>query len=367
MCTDKFSPIFEAAIENRAFPGAVVVIGDADGVYYRNAFGYRRVFDDASPCFDAEPAVIPPSAEKCDTDTLFDMASLSKVLSTSIIALRFVEEGVITLQDTLPRFFDDVHEDKRDISIFRLMTHTSGIPAHFHLSQTAGAPENAARTILEYPLSRPIGSNVEYSCMGYILLGKILEKLSGKPLDELAREYVFEPLGMTRTGYNPISRGESNIAATEYSGELGKYCFGVVHDENARFLGGVSANAGVFSCADDLVKFASMLSRLLRGDDKNAVISYATFKRAIFDYTPGMNDERGLGFQLKSEGMSAMGDLYSPGSFGHNGFTGTSLYIDRDSGLYTILLTNRVHYTRQSDGLFRFRRVLHNMAVSMKR
>lgn len=358
--------MFDRAVEDRDFPSAVCVIGDADGVYYRKAFGYSRVFSDSSPCFDARPQSIPVDAVRADIDTLYDMASLSKLLSTTMIALRFIEDGVITLYDTLPMFFDDVPEDKREINIKRLMTHTSGIPAHFHLSETGFPPEDAARCILEHPLSRPVGSDVEYSCMGYILLGRILEKLSGKPLDALARSYVFDPLGMTRTCYNPLERGETNIAATEFNAGLGGYIRGIVHDENARYLGGVSANAGVFSCADDLARFASMLSR--HGDTPDGrYLSRAAFESAIHDYTPGMSDDRGLGFQLRSEGLSVTGDFYSPGSFGHNGFTGTSLYVDLSSGLYTILLTNRVHYTRASDGLYRFRRRLHNAAVSITR
>jgi len=364
MNTQKLDRLFADALERRVFPSAVCVVGDRENVYYKKAFGWRRWFSDDAPCFDLHPAELPEGALPADTDTLYDMASLSKVIGTTMVAFRFLEEGKLTMQDSLELFFEDVPEDKKAITIFRLMTHTSGISAHFGLENTGFSPDEAARVILDRPLSRPIGSNVEYTCMGYILLGKILEKIGGAPLDVLARREVFDPLGMTRTCYNPLSRGESNIAATEFNKKLNRYIDGVVHDENARFLGGVSANAGVFSCADDLIRFASMLAN--RGETpQGRYLSRSLFERAIHNYTPGMDDDRGWGFQLKSPGLSAMGDLYSMGSYGHTGFTGTSLYVDHDTGLYTILLTNRVHFTRASSDVFRFRRILHNEAISM--
>ncbi len=364
MNTEKLDRLFENAIERRFFPSAVCVVGDAGHVYYKKAFGWKRWFPDDAPCFDVHPASVPESAERADVDTLYDMASLSKVIGTTMVAFRFLQDGKIALRDGLETYLDDVPEDKRPITLFHLMTHTSGITAHFGLESSGFSPEDAARAVLARPLSRPIGSDVEYSCMGYILLGRILERVGGAPLDVLAQREVFDVLGMSRTGYNPLTRGERNIAATEYNAGMQRYICGVVHDENARYLGGVSSNAGVFSCADDLIRFADMLSR--RGDTADGrYLSASLFREAIRDYTPGMADDRGWGFQLKSDGLSCMGDLYSRGSYGHNGFTGTSLYVDYETGLYTILLTNRVHFTRASSDLYRFRRILHNEALSM--
>lgn len=362
----RIDEMLEEAIEKRYFPSAVCVIGDADSVFYKKCFGWRRVFEDDAPCLDKYPAVIPDTAVKADPDTMYDMASLSKLISPTMIALRFIEDGRITLRDTLPMFFDNVPPEKQAIDIFRLMTHTSGITAHFALYNENPAIESmslreGAERVIAYPLKRPIGEEVEYTCMGYIVLGAILEIVGGDTLDNLAKKYVFDPLGMSRTCYNPLLHGETNIAATEYRADKKKYDFGYVHDENAKYLRGVSGNAGVFSCADDLIKFAMMLSR--HGDN---YLCRSTFDMAIKNYTPGKADDRGLGFQLKSEEFSTMGDIYSMGSYGHNGYTGTSLYVDAATGRYLILLTNRVHYTRQSDTLYPFRRRMHNAAVSFR-
>lgn len=342
-------------INKRYFPSVAAAVGDSSHVYYKASYGWSRVFSDDAPCFDICPDVIPLTAIPANIDTLYDMASLSKLISATMIAFKFIEAGKITLYDTIDRYLEGVPSDKRDITLQHLLTHTSGIKSHFHLSEYSNG-RSAVETILSMPLSRPVGSDVEYTCMGYILLGKILEVIGGEPLDVLAEKYVFKPLGMKNTCYNPK---RDNVAATEYSNELGKYICGTVHDENARRLNGISANAGVFSCIDDMIKFANMLS-----GHGSGYMSQSLFKRAISNHTVGMSESKGWGFSLKDNGLSSMGDIYAIGSYGHNGFTGTSLYVDAETGLYTILLTNRVHFTRRSSGLFRFRRLFHNAAIT---
>ena len=181
--------------------------------------------------------------------------------------------------------------------------------------------------------------------MASILLQKILERATGKPLDVLAKELVFDPLGLRHTTYNPTS---DNVAATENSVIHNRYVKGEVHDENAYYLGGVSGNAGLFSNLADTSKFAAMLS--CRGNTPHGrFLSEATFATATANYTPGLAEARGLGFQLKPPvpALSAMGDLMSEGSFGHTGFTGTSLYVDAKTGLWVVLLTNAVHFGRE--------------------
>ncbi len=356
--------LIEEAYIRKTFPGAVCVVGKGDDIYYKKVIGYSRWFTDDSPCFDPVP-----SAEKGITpvkyDTLWDLASCSKLVSTTMIALRFLEKGIITMRDTIGMYFPDAPEDKRYISIGQLMTHTSGFNAYFHLFEIEGDNTMTVQKILNHPLDYETGTKCIYSCMGFILLAKILEKISGRTIDKLAEEFVFTPLGMNRTFYNPLEKGYSpdEIAVTEYDKEKGKYICGVVHDENARSLDGLSGNAGVFSCAEDMSKFASMLSR--RGE---GFLSHACFEAAVANRTPGMMDgdmNRGWGFQLLGENeFSAMSDLYSVGSYGHNGFTGPSVYVDNRTGIYTVFLCNRVHFTRQSDRLFRFRRLLHNTVIS---
>ena len=154
----------------------------------------------------------------CNAHTLFDMASVTKILSPTMIAFRFLEEGMLRLYDTVGDFFPDAPDDKREITILHLMTHTSGIPAHFLLSNEASDPDDAVRAILRHPLDRIPGASPVYSCMGYILLGRILEQTGGAPLDILAQKYVFEPLGMEHSGYHPTG----DIAPTELDPSTGK-------------------------------------------------------------------------------------------------------------------------------------------------
>lgn len=365
MLFDNIDDLCREAIDRFYVPSAVCAIGDKDGVYYKKAFGYSRVImnDDKPEGVFAGP--IPDNAKPVLRETVYDMASLSKLLSTTMVVLRLIEEGKMTLADTVGLFFPDAPDDKRGITVKQLMTHCSGIASHFSLREECEKGYDIAHAVLNYPLKYEAETKVEYSCMGYILLAKEAEVCTGKTLDALAEELVFRPLKMKRTGYNPSSsekfRG-AGIVTEEWSPSLNRYVHGVVHDENARFAGGVSGNAGVFSCVDDLCNFASMLSNHGKFEGWQ-FLSKQTFDRAITNYTPYGPEARGLGFQLTTGGLNAAGDLFTPLSYGHNGFTGTSLYVDRETGMFVILLTNRVHYTRLCDGLYRFRRRLHNMAT----
>lgn len=293
------------------------------------------------------------AAGDANLDTRFDMASMTKILAPTMLALRALEEGMLTLWDSVARFFPDAPPDKANITIFQLMTHTAGFTPAFWLEDVCNGPEEAARCILRSPLEAyPPDGVARYSCMGYILLGKILETAYGAPLDALAQEHVFAPLGMRDTSYCP--QGE-NIAPTETNAATGQAWQGVVHDENARFLRGVSGNAGVFSNIRDCERFAAMLAAWGGG-----YLCEATLRRAIYNYTPGQEVHRGLGFHLGGTPLSFMGDLFPANSFGHTGFTGTSLVVDPHTGLYTVILSNRVYPTRANEKIFRFRRLFHN-------
>ncbi len=353
------------ALGEKAFPSCVIAVGDRDGVYYKNAFGYERVIlNDEAPngVFDDE---IPGNAPVATLDTLYDMASLSKLISTAPVTLRLMEMGEITLQDSVGMFFSDAPEDKRDITVLQLLTHSSGIGAHFSLMRESESPDKILNAIMARPNAYKAQTKTEYSCMGFILLAKMLEKSTGKTLDALAQELVFDPLGMSRTGYLPEKNERlrnMSVAATEYSKELGRYVCGQVHDENARYIGGVSGNAGVFSCIDDVAVFAQMLSA--RGEyNGKCFLSRATFDAAVKNYTPYGPEYRGLGFYLSVDNSSTTGDLFGPLSYGHTGFTGTSVFVDSTTGMFTVMLTNRVHYTRANSKLFRFRRLMHNVTL----
>lgn len=287
-----------------------------------------------------------------DRHTRYDMASLTKVLSPTMLALRAVQDGELTLGDTIGSFFPDAPEEKKSITVRQLMTHSGGFEPSFDLSVEAKNPSGALNALLAHPLVYAPGTDVQYSCMGYIVLGKMLEKLYGKPLDRLAEERVFRPLGLAHTGYCPKG---GNIAATEIDAETGTAWQGVVHDENARFLGGVSANAGVFSDIDDMTIFAQMLAK-----DGDGFLAPATLAAAVRCHAATAEMRRGLGFQLAGTPLNYMGDLMPECSFGHTGFTGTSLAVDPTTGFYLVLLSNRVHPTRENLRLMRFRRRLHN-------
>lgn len=358
------------AVDRGVIPCAAYAVGRGDRTLVKESLGYRSVF---------------PQKEAVTSTTRFDMASLSKVLATTMVALRFIEEGRLLLSDPLSRFFTPEELEgspagRGDVTVFRLMTHTSGITPYIALWRTvppevAGTPgfdSAVARAILSSAPVCGIGEEVYYTCMGYILLQKILERIGGKGLDALAKEYVFGPLGMTSTGYLPFgdnrNHPEADAATTELSPLHGYYIRGHVHDENAHFLGGVSGNAGVFSTLEDMTVFARMLA--LGGEIPDGsgrrLLSRRMFDLAVRDYTRGMSESRGLGLQLRPPlpALSAAGDLFAYGSYGHTGFTGTSLYVDAETGLWAVLLTNAVHFGREKTEFFRVRRLFHNAVIS---
>ena len=293
-----------------------------------------------------------PGMQPVDAHTRFDMASLSKVLGPTMIALKALEDGTLSLNERVADFFPDAPADKRDITVFQLMTHTGGFHPSFRLDRLPDPPSTVARTVLNYPLSYAPGTAVMYSCMGYILFAKMLEKRFGKPLDRLAGELVFAPLGMAETGYCPPA--DAVCAATEVDPETSRPWIGVVHDENARFQGGVSGNAGVFMPLADGVRFAEMLASGGKG-----FLNPETLTMARQNYTPGKDSHRGLGFQLAGTPDCFFSQEVPDHCFGHTGFTGTSLLVEPDTGFWVLLLSNRVYPSRESTALFPFRRRLH--------
>lgn len=333
---NKTISIVNKGIEDKLFPCAAFAVGDKNGVFIKKYIGNKSIFPKESPL---------------DENTLFDMASITKIISTTMVALKAIESGKLCLNDTVDMFFRHSF-DKGDISVKELMTHTSGLAPHIPLYGMNIFTDEAIDVILKSGYSYAPATKTEYSCLGYILLGRMLEILLKQPLDVLASELVFKPLGMTSTGYKPTS---DNVVSTEFDKVTNQYLKGVVHDENARFLHEVAGNAGVFSTLDDMIKFCTMLSRGGEG-----YMSKRMFEAAVKDYTPRYDESRGLGFLLATGKPSMAGDLFSKGSFGHTGYTGTSFMVDKDTGVYAILLTNRVHYGREGTSLARFRQIFHN-------
>lgn len=334
--------MIEEAISNGAFPSACVAIGRGGKVYHTVCRGVTKL-ENGIPV---------------NEDTLYDMASLSKVMGPTMVLLRAIETGKITLDDTLCDYFENVPEDKKSITVRNLMTHTAALNPSIPLYERCEKPEDACRVILDAPLEGEVGKAPRYSCMSYVLLAGILEKAYGKTLDVLAKEMVFAPLGMENTGYCPAFC--ENIAATEIDRETGVLWQGIVHDENARYLRGISGNAGVFSNIGDCTKFAMMLAQMGKG-----LVGKPMMQKAIRNYTPGYDANRGLGFHLAGLPGCYFGDVFPDESFGHTGFTGTSMAVCPHTGIFVVILANRVHPTRENFAMFRVRRALHNLAYTI--
>ncbi len=331
-----------------AFPCAAVAIGIRNKVFVREFFGNRQI----------KPTVLPITE-----NTLFDLASLSKLVSTSMVALKFIEKGKLKLSNNISEFLDYTGNFD-DCEIRHLMTHTSGMTAGIPLFTMLDKKSDVLRTILETEKCYKTGTDVRYSCMGYIVLQHILEIVDNNSLDELARKYVFEPLTMKTACYNPIIGDKTPVAAAELYSHNGEWATGHVHDENAYFLGGVSGNAGVFATLDDMISFAIMCSSKGVAENGDTFLSGETFDLAIKNYTPDKSESRGLGFQIKGTQDFPGGKLLSAGSFGHTGFTGTSFYTDYQTGLWGILLTNAVHYGRENrSDYFTIRRAFYDMII----
>lgn len=326
------------------FTAAGLLVGQGDRVLYRRAFGRLSMEEDAP---------------LCNEQTRYDLASITKPLVVGMLTLRALESGKLCLWDQLGTFLD-APEDKRQITIKQILTHTAGFPTGIHLWKMSVPPDRAAEALLNAPLLFEPGARVQYCCAGYILLGLLLECLYDMPLNELATQEVFWPLKMLSTGYLPQ---DGNIAATEMQDD-GRCLQGVVHDENARFLGGVAGNAGVFSTMDDLALFLQMLAAEGVLPDGSRYLSPATLRLAMRNHTEGLGQGRGLGFYLPAYDNGYIGDLFPPQTIGHTGFTGPSITLNPQNGLYVVLLTNRVCPSRDSLGIYRIRRLVHNAVAA---
>ena len=329
-------------LNNLYYPCYAAAVGNQNEVTFRAIGGHRALY----------PQPLPLSE-----DALFDMASMTKIIGTTSAALRLIDRGELRLDDTLDRYFERCY-GKEKTTVRQLMTHTSGLSAHLPLWQSEPSPDTAADAILRSSLRAAPDTKVIYSCMGYILLGKLLERLCGESLDHIVQREVLTPLGMTRSTYAPPR--DAVCVTTEKKAGREDYICGHVHDENAHFLGGVSGNAGLFCPLDDVITFAQMLSRRAEG-----YLSRELFELAVRDLTPFDPEEsRGLGFHLYRDGTYPGGSRMSRGSYGHTGYTGTTLYVDAKSGVFCLLLTNRVHLGRDTPNYFSHRRAFFDLVFS---
>ncbi|MGE5344314.1 MAG: serine hydrolase, partial [Acidithiobacillales bacterium] len=317
----------QEAIAKKECPGAVVLVGRHGKVVYRKAYGNRAV----------DPAVEPMTV-----DTAFDMASLTKPIATATSVMVLVEEGKIRLADRAAKLLPEfaLGGGERDkVTVEELLTHRGGLAPDDPMELYVGTPKEIFERKYRQPLVYPPGARFVYSDAGYEVLGEMIKRVSSLPLDEFARVHVFQPLGMNETEFRPGGKGKlpvSRIAPTEkIAGVLRR---GAVHDPRAFALGGVAGHAGLFSTADDLARFAFAL---LRGG--GPVLSPAGVAAMTRPRSYGDGDLRALGWDVETHDSSNRGDLFPLGSYGHSGWTGTSLWIDPETDTVVILLTNRNH------------------------
>ena len=319
--------VVERGIAAGGYPGAAVVVGRKGATVLQKGFGRLGWTEDAASV----------SANR----SIYDLASLTKVVGTTTAVMILFDQGKLHLDDPVSRYVPEFTGGGKDrITIRLLLEHRSGLPAGRDLWRIAHTPEEARAAVISTPLFASPGQYYEYSDLGADMLGFVAEAVAGEPLDTFLQKNVFTPLGMTDTHYRPDASLRGRIAPTEITPPRGYPIRGEVHDENAYALGGVAGHAGLFSTASDLSVFAQML---LDGGSFGGTRIVADSTVRLF--TRRAAGTRALGWDTCA-GHGGCGNYMGPNAYGHTGFTGTSLWIDPDREMFVILLTNRVHAAR---------------------
>jgi uncharacterized protein YbbC (DUF1343 family)/CubicO group peptidase (beta-lactamase class C family) len=317
-------PIVKDAIAQRQIPGAVLIVGHDGQVVYRKAFGSRA---------------LEPRREAMTLDTVFDCASLTKVVATTTAIMQLWELGKFRMNDPVAKYLPEFGQNgKQEITIRQLLVHYSGLPEDLELTKKWEGRDTAYRMAFEIAPERPPGTAFVYSDINFVVLGALVERLSGESLAEYSAKRIFGPLGMKESRFLPPASWQPRVAPTEED-ENHHLLRGVVHDPTARRMGGVAGHAGLFSTADDLALFAQALL-----DGGRGVLTPATIAKMTAPQQP-VNGAvlRGFGWDIDSPFSTNRGELLPVGSYGHTGFTGTSLWIDPATKTYIVLLTNAVH------------------------
>ena len=324
--------IVQREIAAKHIPGAIVIVGGPGGVTYRQAFGDRTTA---------------PQREQLTADSIFDLASLTKVVATTTAIMQLAEAGRLSLDEPVVKYWPAFGANGKDaITILQLLTHMSGLRPDLDLRvQWRGRNAALARIVEERPISPP-GTKFRYSDINFIVLGELVQHISGERLDVYAREKIFRPLGMADTSFTPDTRKRPRIVPTDRQGDMLRW--GEVQDPTAYRMGGVAGHAGLFSTADDLSRFAEMM--LAGGShDGIRILSASSIQRMTsqFDLPGGI--KRGLGWDIASDYDAGMAMAFGPASYGHTGYTGTSLWIDRQTKTYLIILTSRLYPDDRGD------------------
>lgn len=326
--------IVQEGLEQKKMPGCVVLVGRKDKIVLLKAYGNKRL----------EPATEPMTA-----DTVFDLASLTKPIATATGVMILVDQGKLKLDEPVATYLPDFAANgKEKVTVRQLLIHVSGLIPDNSVKDYDDGPEKAIQRVFALKPQTPPGEQFAYSDMNFVVLGELVKKLSGKDVHEFSREHIFQPLGMRETSYLPRDDLKQRAAPTEKRD--GKWMQGEVHDPRAFKLGGVAGHAGLFSTAEDLAIYASMmLGRGERGG-KQILSEVAWKEMTAANRVPARRNNgtqyegiRGLGWDMKTGYSINRGDSFSPAAFGHGGFTGTAIWIDPEQDLFLIFLSNRVH------------------------
>jgi serine-type D-Ala-D-Ala carboxypeptidase len=340
--------VIQEAIGQKIFPSAVCAVLLGGRVKYQGAFGNPD----------------PERDDPASPSTIYDLASLTKPISTATLALLALEEGKLTLETPVTRFFPDA-KHLQGVLVKHLLTHTSGLPAWRALYKNADTRDSVLNAALSIPRTRPPGKDYTYSDLGYILMGAILEQVYEQSLAELFRAKIAEPLGMASATYCPPAEWRERIAPTAHSESRPNAVLrGEVHDENAYALGGVAGHAGLFGALDDLIRFARMI---LSGG--RPLLSYYSVQLFLTPQAQVSNQPASmhtLALFAHPNPLLPRGDLFPTRCVGHSGFTGTVLLFDPQVEMAVILLTNHVYYSREKDAyLDHRRRILNSLAAQV--
>jgi len=345
---ENVSKIIEESIKDKAFPGATIAVGRKNGLFMMKGFGKLSYEEDSG---------------EVKIDTIYDLASLTKVIVTTTACMKLYEEGKLRLDSKVSSYIPEFGvKGKEKITVWHLLTHSSGLPAYKKYFLETKGKENIIKRICDEELEYEPGTKSVYSDLGFILLGVVVEKLTGENLEDYIKRILFDPLEMKDTMFNPPKNLLGRIAPTEDDPWRKRVAHGEVHDENAYAMGGVSGHAGLFSTVRDLAKFCQLLlnggiyngKRIL----KRSTIEYFTKKVDIPEST------RALGWDTPSKEGSSAGRFVSSKAFGHTGFTGTSIWIDPEKDLFVVFLTNRVHPTRENQKIREVRQRVHDAIFS---
>ncbi len=338
--------ICRRAVGDGATPGGVLFVGRREETIAEFAFGHRSIF---------------PTKERATLDTIYDLASLTKPIVTATLVMQAVEDGLVSLMEPVGRWLSISNSNSvAEVTPLHLLLHTSGLPAMRSLPPGPVTRETLLDAMTRDGVLHPPGTTFTYSDVGFVLLGRLLERLYDAPLSDLAQRRILVPLKMTDTGYRLAPSKFDSCAPTEIID--GKCLCGVVHDPAARQMGGVAGHAGMFGTARDLARYCRMI--LGRGQHEGErIMQPATVDRMIAPVEVPGGKRRALGWDVDSQYSNPRGELFPARGVGHTGFTGTSLWIDPPTGIFVILLTNRVHPDGKGD-VVRLRRLVANVVAA---